>query len=85
MLYRKISRRAKENVRNQYEKSLQSWLDGVRSNILESTKNTSVQSLNQKRQMMAEKFLKYKNEKNPFNSSNKKNSNINLDILRNSV
>jgi len=66
--YRKISRRAKENVRNQYEKSLQSWLDGVRSNILESTKNTSVQSLNQKRQMMAEKFLKYKNEKNPEKS-----------------
>ena len=66
--YRKISRRAKENVRNQYEKSLQSWLDGVRSNILENTKNTSVQSLNQKRQMMAEKFLKYKNEKNPEKS-----------------
>lgn len=66
--YRKISRHAKENVRNQYEKSLQSWLDGVRSTILESTKNASVQSLNEKRQMMAEKFLKYKSEKNPEKS-----------------
>ena len=66
--YRKISRRAKVNVRDQYEKSLQSWLEGVRSNILENTKNTSVRSLNQKRQMMAEKFLKYKNEKYPEKS-----------------
>lgn len=31
------------------------------------------------------KLQSYKNEKNPFNSSNKKNSNINFDILRNSV
>ena len=59
--YRKVSRRAKENVKKQYQKSLESWLQGVRTAVSAITSNTSAQQLNEKRQAMTEMYLKYKN------------------------
>ena len=59
--YRKVSRRAKGNVKIQYQKALESWLDGVRTFISTDTKNTNAQVMNEKRQVMEDNFLKYKN------------------------